>query len=134
MPSSGLLAVAVMGVGAWSRGAPSWTARGRVGECSPLLLEPEARLEQELDLAGGGAPHGAALRVVFGLDHFAELAHRGVLGGGCRELERLRPDVRGLARRDVRPLEPATDLVPVLVEEHDDGDGLVPIVQERVAE
>src|SRR5262245_53031570 len=124
MPSSGLLACAVMP--SWAsegwRGTPPWSSRGRAGGDSALLLS-EARFEQELHLVDGGAPHRAARGVVLGLHELAELRHRGVLGGGGGEFERLRADVRGLARRRVRPLDPAADLVPVLVEEDDDGDG-----------
>src|SRR5262245_19950616 len=113
MPSSGLLAFAVMP--SWASGSgrvtPPWGSRGRAGGDSGLLLGPEACLEQELHLVDGGAPHRAARRIVLSLHHLAELGHRGVLGGGGRELQGLRADVRGLARRRVRPLDPAPDLV-----------------------
>src|SRR6266481_3710657 len=103
---------------------------------APLLLG--AGLEQELHLRGGGAPEGPARLVVLGLDLLAELVHRRVLLLLGRALghraQRAGPDAGGRAGGAVGALHPAADLVPVLVEEHHHRDGLVPVVEEGVAQ
>src|SRR6185503_19851214 len=82
------------------------------------LLLARPRLQQELDLRGGGAPQGPARLVVLGLDLLAELVHRGVLLLLGRALghraEGPSADAGRRAGRPVRTLHPAADLVPVL--------------------
>src|SRR5262245_17103668 len=92
-----------------------------------LLLggEPQPLLEHGLHLVGGGAPERETGHVVLDLDLLPVLVH---------VVARFRADLGGLARGGVRPLEPAADLVPVLVEEDHDRDGLIAVVQERVAQ
>src|SRR5688500_3728540 len=88
---------------------------------APLLLrgESELLLEDEPHFRRGGAPQGATRRVVLGLDHLAVLVHGRVLLVLVlrRCVHRLRTDRGDLGGRRVRALDPAADLVPVLVEE-----------------
>src|SRR5262249_16679515 len=133
MPSRGRRAGSVMSWRMIARAALAFLARA-----APLvwrlLLEPEPGLEDQLELAGRTAPHRPAPRIVFRLHDLSELAHRRILGRGGRLVQRLRARADRLRGRDVRPLDPATDLVPVLVEEHHDGNRLIAVVQEAIAE
>src|SRR5437899_1798310 len=99
-----------------------------------LLLgrEPEPLLEDEPHLLRGRAPERAAGGDVRIPDLPAHLVHRRVRLVLRRDVDRLGADLGRLARRRMRALEPATDLVPVLVEEHDDRNGLIAVVQEGV--
>src|SRR3989442_1161777 len=83
-------------------------------------------------LLGGRAPERAAGGDVRVPDLPAHLVHRRVRLVLRRDVDRLGADLGRLARRRMRALEPATDLVPVLVEEHDDRNGLIAVVQEGV--
>ncbi|HVC64928.1 MAG TPA: hypothetical protein VNF52_05570, partial [Candidatus Dormibacteraeota bacterium] len=107
-------------------------------DCLRLLLGAQLRLEQELDLGGRGAPERPTRLVVLGLDLIAELAHRRVLLLLGRALghrsERPGADPGRHGGRTVRALEPATDLVPVLVEEDHHRDRLIAVVEEGVAQ
>src|SRR3990172_2804136 len=85
---------------------------------APRLLlgrEPEPGLEHQPDLLRGRAPERAPRNVVFGLDQFPVLRHCGVLRVGRGHVERPGPDPDDLGRRRVGALDPAPDLVPVLV-------------------
>src|SRR5262249_56689632 len=96
-----------------------------------LLLEPEPLLEHAANLLRGRAPESATRLVVFVLDGFPELGHGGVLLfllGRC-SVNRAGADADRLLGGRVRALDPAADLVPVLVEEDDDRDGLIAVVQ-----
>src|SRR6185503_13209165 len=86
-----------------------------------------AGLEQELHLGGGGAPQREARLVIGVVDLLAELVHGLVLLVGRGHVEGLGPDEGGLAGGGVGPLDPAADLVPVLVEEDDDRNRLVAV-------
>src|SRR5262249_45296689 len=93
-----------------------------------------ARLHEQLDLVDRGAPQRVARLVVRVGDLLAELVHGLVLLVRRRHVERLAADEGGPAGGGVRALHPAADLVPATVEEHDDRDGLVTVVEQRVAE
>src|SRR6266540_2786007 len=109
------------------------TSRRRADRPALLLgREPEPRLQHQAHLAGGRAPERAPGHVVRGLDLLPVLGHRRVLLVGRRRIERPSADSDDLGGGAVGPFDPAPDLVPVLVEEHDDRDGAVAVVQEAV--
>src|SRR5215467_14006909 len=109
----------------------SRTVRREVDAVGGLLLaEP---LEHEPHFLRGGTPERATGRGVELTDLLAHLVHRlvGLLLRG--DIGSLGADLRGLACRGVRALDPAADLVPVLVEERDDRNRLIAVVEIRVA-
>src|SRR2546425_8637493 len=113
-----------------SRRSPRVHARLFLGRQTQPLLQHQPHL------VGGGAPEGATGNVVLGLHLRPVLGHRGVLLGlvGGGRVDGPRADPAGLGRRRVGALDPAPDLVPVLVEEDHDRDGLVAVVQEDVSQ
>src|SRR5437867_12887758 len=113
------------------RGTPRGPRRLRAGL---LLGEPEPLLEHEPNFLRGGAPERTARRRVQVADLLAHLVHRLVRLLLRRDVDGLGADLRSLARRGVRALDPAADLVPVPVEERDDRNGLIAVVEIGVAQ
>src|SRR5688500_7933523 len=96
----------------------TFPSRRPIARAGPTLLLGQARLEQRLDLLRGRAPERAAGHGVLRVDLRTELVHGRVLLGLVvlrGNVERLGADADRLGRGRVRALDPAADLVPVLV-------------------
>src|SRR5207244_10904967 len=116
-------------------GSPAARRKERDRLVAGLLLgEPEPLLEDEPHLLRGGAPERATRNGVRLADLLAHLVHRLVHLLLRRDVDGLGADLRSLARRGVRALDPAADLVPVPVEERDDRNGLIAVVEIGVAQ